>query len=149
MIRRPPRSTRIDTLFPYTTLFRARGDFVRLVEADVADAGGVVILVRLAGEQPVDHRAALAADEEEDDLLARRLQLQRLVARGLDDVRVERAGKPAVAVEHEQQVRVALAGARKQRGGPVRGADLRHQARYDTFQARGLGAPGLAGPLPP
>src|SRR3546814_16113756 len=24
MIRRPPRSTRIDTLFPYTTLFRSR-----------------------------------------------------------------------------------------------------------------------------
>src|SRR3546814_8907562 len=29
MIRRPPRSTRTDTLFPYTTLFRSlgRGDF--------------------------------------------------------------------------------------------------------------------------
>src|SRR3546814_13882641 len=26
MIRRPPRSTRTDTLFPYTTLFRAPGD---------------------------------------------------------------------------------------------------------------------------
>src|SRR3546814_4239771 len=25
MIRRPPRSTRIDTLFPYTTLFRSVG----------------------------------------------------------------------------------------------------------------------------
>src|SRR3546814_12554211 len=25
MIRRPPRSTRTDTLFPYTTLFRAEG----------------------------------------------------------------------------------------------------------------------------
>src|SRR3546814_5523685 len=25
MIRRPPRSTRTDTLFPYTTLFRAQG----------------------------------------------------------------------------------------------------------------------------
>src|SRR3546814_12551994 len=32
MIRRPPRSTRTDTLFPYTTLFRSR--FV----APVADA---------------------------------------------------------------------------------------------------------------
>src|SRR3546814_11068240 len=27
MIRRPPRSTRTDTLFPYTTLFRSMGDF--------------------------------------------------------------------------------------------------------------------------
>src|SRR3546814_19499264 len=26
MIRRPPRSTRPDTLFPYTTLFRSRSD---------------------------------------------------------------------------------------------------------------------------
>src|SRR3546814_19247604 len=31
MIRRPPRSTRTDTLFPYTTRFRSRG-------ADEADA---------------------------------------------------------------------------------------------------------------
>src|SRR3546814_14758864 len=42
MIRLPPRSTRTDTLFPYTTLFRSRHshsymeslpDFVKLVEA--------------------------------------------------------------------------------------------------------------------
>src|SRR3546814_9958226 len=30
MIRRPPRSTRTDTLFPYTTLFRSRSDLRRL-----------------------------------------------------------------------------------------------------------------------
>src|SRR3546814_2408212 len=28
MIRRPPRSTRTDTLFPYTTLFRSRIDLL-------------------------------------------------------------------------------------------------------------------------
>src|SRR3546814_19185707 len=33
MIRRPPRSTRTDTLFPYTTLFRSGTDPV--VDADV------------------------------------------------------------------------------------------------------------------
>src|SRR3546814_19380457 len=27
MIRRPPRSTRTDTLFPYTTLFRSRSEY--------------------------------------------------------------------------------------------------------------------------
>src|SRR3546814_2254415 len=35
MIRRPPRSTRTDTLFPYTTLFRSVGrssEAVRLIE---------------------------------------------------------------------------------------------------------------------
>src|SRR3546814_6686642 len=31
MIRRPPRSTRTDTLFPYTTLFRSR-DLLPLIE---------------------------------------------------------------------------------------------------------------------
>src|SRR3546814_19301436 len=30
MIRRPPRSTRTDTLFPYTTLFRSAADRVRV-----------------------------------------------------------------------------------------------------------------------
>src|SRR3546814_3449243 len=32
MIRRPPRSTRTDTLFPYTTLFRSAGDAGRRAE---------------------------------------------------------------------------------------------------------------------
>src|SRR3546814_9024774 len=32
MIRRPPRSTRTDTLFPYTTLFRSRPNGVRVNE---------------------------------------------------------------------------------------------------------------------
>src|SRR3546814_5287591 len=34
MIRRPPRSTRTDTLFPYTTLFRSRGGGARLAARD-------------------------------------------------------------------------------------------------------------------
>src|SRR3546814_5229454 len=33
MIRRPPRSTRTDTLFPYTTLFRSPPDLPNLVLA--------------------------------------------------------------------------------------------------------------------
>src|SRR3546814_5689482 len=42
MIRRPPRSTRTDTLFPYTTLFRAlsRDERHRLAHQD---AGGLVV----------------------------------------------------------------------------------------------------------
>src|SRR3546814_13561705 len=34
MIRRPPRSTRTDTLFPYTTLFRSQGSRPPLREVD-------------------------------------------------------------------------------------------------------------------
>src|SRR3546814_18081942 len=32
MIRRPPRSTRTDTLFPYTTLFRSLGGHLQFLE---------------------------------------------------------------------------------------------------------------------
>src|SRR3546814_1741353 len=43
MIRRPPRSTRTDTLFPYTTLFRSlerrRAIFALLARPVVDDAG--------------------------------------------------------------------------------------------------------------
>src|SRR3546814_11188788 len=35
MIRRPPRSTRTDTLFPYTTLFRSLARQVAMIEGDV------------------------------------------------------------------------------------------------------------------
>src|SRR3546814_11321091 len=38
MIRRPPRSTRTDTLCPYTTLFRARRARIRRVPAARSDA---------------------------------------------------------------------------------------------------------------
>src|SRR3546814_14124298 len=37
MIRRPPRSTRTDTLFPYTTLFRSRSDVLIVAYARFVD----------------------------------------------------------------------------------------------------------------
>src|SRR3546814_3808145 len=41
MIRRPPRSTRTDTLFPYTTLFRSVGTYPRgRIRTVSVDAGG-------------------------------------------------------------------------------------------------------------
>src|SRR3546814_14122977 len=39
MIRRPPRSTRTDTLFPYTTLFRSGGD-IGVCSAGDSEIGG-------------------------------------------------------------------------------------------------------------
>src|SRR3546814_10660293 len=48
MIRRPPRSTRTDTLFPYTTLFRSDGTIVAtLGEGAVQDAAQRAILAVL------------------------------------------------------------------------------------------------------
>src|SRR3546814_4713816 len=57
MIRRPPRSTRTDTLFPYTTLFRSRPRSVRaLAENDYVGASATKLaasgnVVRNATEQ--------------------------------------------------------------------------------------------------
>src|SRR3546814_7177759 len=42
MIRRPPRSTRTDTLFPYTTLFRS------VVPEFLDDAGGIHFIFQSA-----------------------------------------------------------------------------------------------------
>src|SRR3546814_7448270 len=56
MIRRPPRSTRTDTLFPYTTLFRSR-----LGHAAGSDGGAAGAQAGI-GFQPV-HRGGGARDD--------------------------------------------------------------------------------------
>src|SRR3546814_15837727 len=43
MIRRPPRSTRTDTLFPYTTLFRSLALLPQLVDTEFDDVAGLQI----------------------------------------------------------------------------------------------------------
>src|SRR3546814_6228335 len=71
MIRRPPRSTRTDTLFPYTTLFRsltlnARDELFDLYRADRAFAARgrdradeLVALERLAASRSEEHTSEL------------------------------------------------------------------------------------------
>src|SRR3546814_5170758 len=56
MIRRPPRSTRTDTLFPYTSLFRSLGllvnvggTFSMLADAVVGAAAGYLVLWLICG----------------------------------------------------------------------------------------------------
>src|SRR3546814_12390298 len=44
MIRRPPRSTRTDTLFPYTTLFRSRGPVGRRRDIEIDVEGAILAL---------------------------------------------------------------------------------------------------------
>src|SRR3546814_17831542 len=46
MIRRPPRSTRTDTLFPYTTLFRSRARLLPGVALPVAALALEILLHR-------------------------------------------------------------------------------------------------------
>src|SRR3546814_3627505 len=50
MIRRPPRSTRTDTLFPYTTLFRSTQGAERLLDRNDLDV--VVEAHLLTDEEP-------------------------------------------------------------------------------------------------
>src|SRR3546814_13518793 len=62
MIRRPPRSTRTDTLFPYTTLFRSPA------RQRAPDAGGAA---RPAGDhdpRPVGRRRGSRSEEHTSEL---------------------------------------------------------------------------------
>src|SRR3546814_17489905 len=73
MIRRPPRSTRTDTLFPYTTLFRSH----RAVLHDGDAVGQADRFVEVVGD-------------EDDGFAQHRLQAQELVLHLAADQRVER-----------------------------------------------------------
>src|SRR3546814_9732473 len=53
MIRRPPRSTRTDTLFPYTTLFRSLVDH-RAIVKDVLKTG-TIVKVTVETAKPTPH----------------------------------------------------------------------------------------------
>src|SRR3546814_4452932 len=66
MIRRPPRSTRIDTLFPYTTLFRSESEVMNII-GDVKDRFCILIddIVDSAGTL-CNAAAALKAAGAED-----------------------------------------------------------------------------------
>src|SRR3546814_2634239 len=79
MIRRPPRSTRTDTLFPYTTLFRSLA----------------MILDRMATDrQPQRHRVGRAAAKEQ----VPHLRLARGQRRG-PQCRLRRPAQAGVAFE--------------------------------------------------
>src|SRR3546814_2355913 len=52
MIRRPPRSTRTDTLFPYTTLFRSRRKEGFSAMAERASESEMQVLTALWEESP-------------------------------------------------------------------------------------------------
>src|SRR3546814_14363133 len=56
MIRRPPRSTRTDTLFPYTTLFRSH------VQSVVERRNTIPILSNVLLEADGEHLALTATD---------------------------------------------------------------------------------------
>src|SRR3546814_8719954 len=58
MIRRPPRSTRTDTRFPYTTLFRSRFQSVA-ADFPMQLAGDAVTIPANAGQRSEEHTSEL------------------------------------------------------------------------------------------
>src|SRR3546814_10190458 len=82
MIRRPPRSTRTDTLFPYTPLFRSAP------VGREADAIGIIAREDVF----LDEAAVGLGIEDADDVMA---------ARGIIDLPMIGEPETAVAVEHD------------------------------------------------
>src|SRR3546814_4327331 len=62
MIRRPPRSTRTDTLFPYTTLFRSDVDAVSGAQLPQLAGCGKVVLDQQAQVVAISTEAAALAE---------------------------------------------------------------------------------------
>src|SRR3546814_8588116 len=60
MIRRPPRSTRTDTLFPYTTLFRSSFALLSTDPNDLLDRHGCAAMPVIL--QPEDRECWLTAE---------------------------------------------------------------------------------------
>src|SRR3546814_8657768 len=77
MIRRPPLSTRTDTLFPYTPLFRSANDAARVAACPCRAGKSDLQLAQAIGQQPQGaieaniginalHRAGLLAARSEE-----------------------------------------------------------------------------------
>src|SRR3546814_11805100 len=91
MIRQPPRSTRTDTLFPYTTLFRS-------ALAVAHAAAGLALGQRQAGVEQVDQEGLAAADAAPQVQAVGRLAavapeqpVQQAAARRIDERVVDRS----------------------------------------------------------
>src|SRR3546814_1062463 len=84
MIRRPPRSTRTDTLFPYTTLFRSIDDLphhagIAFRDPAEGEEGGAHPALGKQAEDAVDvafHAARMAVPVLAADLLRQRRDLE-------------------------------------------------------------------------
>src|SRR3546814_4909208 len=82
MIRRPPRSTRTDTLFPYTTLFRSEALLAR--EWPMGEIAPYIRLVE-AIEGEMEEAATYRLSETQVKAILD-LRLHRLTALGRDDI---------------------------------------------------------------
>src|SRR3546814_8935718 len=93
MIRRPPRSTRTDTLFPYTTLFRSSS-------ASPSARGFDRGKVEIARDEHADARSLADAERRRDLRCRRRYFATRKGARQGDDHRIPR--RPGCKIAADQ-----------------------------------------------
>src|SRR3546814_4770987 len=68
MIRRPPRSTRTDTLFPYTTLFRSRHGAGRCSAAPRLERNARHAAAQAASGRPCGTKIAARSEEHTSEL---------------------------------------------------------------------------------
>src|SRR3546814_3039178 len=126
MIRRPPRSTRTDTLFPYTTLFRSLG---RIDGAGLQGRGnlaarqvhhvGACCLEHRASEAGNAHLEALEVLQGVDLLVAPAAGLHAGVARGEElapEFTVDLVGDLPAAAELQPGVLLLRVAAERHRG---------------------------------
>src|SRR3546814_10477819 len=93
MIRRPPRSTRTDTLFPYTTLFRSLLDNARAVPISAgmtisADPRSLLYGLGLDPDAAIRLTAQALARSDDGELY---LQYRKSESFGFDDGRLKTA----------------------------------------------------------
>src|SRR3546814_7826472 len=77
MIRRPPRSTRTDTLFPYTTLFRSDHHRYGAPEVQLGDPADAAVDTRRGGSDGQNHCADDQRDLQREALLQAEDQRER------------------------------------------------------------------------
>src|SRR3546814_8476881 len=116
MIRRPPRSTRTDTLFPYTTLFRSAGA-AAAARRRLAGAAHRVEAVRALGDARHDLALGDAVAAADFRIVGKRrnggLRVRRAPSRGeglAEDQHVEELGEVFLFLE---QVEIPAAVDRK------------------------------------
>src|SRR3546814_21138390 len=78
MIRRPPRSTRTDTLFPYTTLFRSHDESVAALTERLgiaASGGGVTLLEGMRARLSAARSTASVLEALEESIAGRSAEM--------------------------------------------------------------------------
>src|SRR3546814_1687106 len=118
MIRRPPRSTRTDTLFPYTTLFRSEAELVARPEHDL-----------LADARQVD-----AEQGEREERLGDEVSVGDGVEAVLEAAGEAEVGGDAVGVERDRRARQG-ASAERRHVGAATGVDDAVDVRSEEHTA--------------